>query len=401
MPERPRQPLELSRADLQALVESLGQPRYRGDQILAWLHGRDVLDPADMTDLPRTLRETLAAAWSPTPDSTVAEVAVSTDGTTRIDLSLHDAACTQTVLIPETPDDVEDEDDTPPPASAALPALPPLPVLPTPSPQPPIPWTRSTFTQCLSTQVGCAFGCAFCRSGSVGFVRHLSAGEILVQRHWARRTLAERGDIARTVVMGIGEPLHNLEALLAALRLLADPRAGGVSPRRITVSTIGLPEGIRRLGEEFEGRIGLAWSLHAADEETRRRLLPAASRRPVAEVVAALRAYPLPPRRRITVECVLVGGVNDSVHHARDVVRLLSGLRCKANLIPFNPWLGAKTDLAAPAVAAVEAYRETLAAAGISVFVRKPRGADVLAACGQLLGTSDGGRFPPPRDVGG
>jgi 23S rRNA (adenine2503-C2)-methyltransferase len=196
--------------------------------------------------------------------------------------------------------------------------------------------------------------------------------------------------------MGIGEPLHNLDGLLPALRLLTDPRAGGVSARRITVSTIGVPGGIRRLGEAFGGRIGLAWSLHAADEATRRRLLPAASRRPVSEVLAALREYPLPPRRRLTVECVLVGGVNDSLRHARDVVRLLSGLRCKANLIPYNPWGDAGARLAAPAPAAVEAYREVLAAAGIPAFVRKPRGADVLAACGQLLGTSDlspGGRL--------
>jgi 23S rRNA (adenine2503-C2)-methyltransferase len=230
----------------------------------------------------------------------------------------------------------------------------------------------------------------------VGFVRNLSTGEILAQRHWARRELEGRGVIARTVVMGIGEPLHNLDALLAALGLLTDPKAGDVSPRRFTVSTIGLPEGIRRLGEAFGGRVDLAWSLHAADEETRRQLLPGASRRPVAEVVAALRAYPLPPRRRITVECVLVGGVNDSVRHARDVVRVLSGLRCKANLIPYNPWEGSKTDLVPPSPGAVSAYQETLAAAGISVFVRKPRGADVLAACGQLLGTSDlsaGGRL--------
>ncbi|MBI5502423.1 MAG: radical SAM protein [Deltaproteobacteria bacterium] len=385
MPESSRQPLELSRADLETVVAALGQPRYRGDQILAWLHGRGVLDPADMTDLPRALRETLRGSWSAELDSSVSDVAVSADGTTRIDLALRDAACTQTVLIPEAPDDAEDDDDAPPRALGPKtddrqPAT---------APHPPSSPTRLTFTQCLSTQVGCAFGCTFCRSGSTGLVRHLSAGEILAQRHWARRTMAGRGDIARTVVMGVGEPLHNIEALLAALRVLADPRAGGVSPRRITVSTIGLPEGIRRLGEAFEGRIGLAWSLHAADEETRRRLLPAASRRPVAEVVAALRAYPLPPRRRITVECVLVGGINDSPRHARDVVRLLSSLRCKANLIPFNPWGQAPAELRAPPAGAVEAYRETLAAAGISVFVRKPRGADVLAACGQLLGTSD------------
>jgi len=221
--------------------------------------------------------------------------------------------------------------------------------------------------------------------------------------------------------MGVGEPLQNLDEVLAALRTLTGPRAGAVSLRRVTLSTVGLPEGIRALGTAFDGRIGLAWSLHAADEETRRVLLPVASRRPVGEIVAALQDYPLPPRRRITVECVLVGGVNDSAGHARAVVRLLSDLRCKVNLIPYNPWgqggatvdsrqstVGAEESgthsaqrtahgpLVSPTPAAVEAYREVLVAAGLSAFVRKPRGADILAACGQLLGSADlspGGRW--------
>jgi 23S rRNA (adenine2503-C2)-methyltransferase len=375
-----RRPLELSRKDVERIVADLGQPRYRADQILGWIHGRGILDADAMTNLPLALREALRGAWRPGTDEIVADVGTSVDGTTRIDLRLRDGACTQTVLIPEAPAAEDDDAEDEPPRQAPRPAAgrPSEPVAAAQGPR--------LFTQCLSTQVGCVFGCAFCRSGSGGFERNLTAGEILAQRHWARQALEGPGVIARTVVMGIGEPLHNLEALLAALALLTDPKAGDVSPRRFTVSTIGLPEGIRRLGDVFGGRIGLAWSLHAADEETRRRLLPGASRRPLTEVVAALRAYPLPPRRRITVECVLVDGVNDSVRHARDVARLLSGLRCKANLIPFNAWEGSRAELAPPSPEAVFAYQETLAAAGISVFVRRPRGADVLAACGQLLG---------------
>jgi 23S rRNA (adenine2503-C2)-methyltransferase len=386
--EPPRNVFDLSRADLEALTAGAGQPRYRADQLLAWIHGKGVLDPAEMTDLPKALREGLRASWPPAPGSSLAADEASSDGTRKLRLALADGACTETVLIPEAGEPEDDEEEAAPGDSARAGA------------------GLERFTQCLSTQVGCAFGCAFCRSGSHGFVRHLGGGEILAQRHWARRALGGRGEIVRTVVMGIGEPLHNVHELLRALRLLTEPRAGNVSPRRITVSTVGLPDGIRALGEAFEGKIGLAWSLHAADEATRRVLLPVASRRPVVEVVAALRAYPMPPRCRITVECVLVGGINDGVRHARDVARLLSGLRCKVNLIPFNPWRepspeeatrpGAGPAMRAPPPSAVEAFQETLAAAGLSTFVRKPRGADILAACGQLLGSSDlsrGGRW--------
>jgi 23S rRNA (adenine2503-C2)-methyltransferase len=419
----PRGILDLARADAEALLERLGQPRYRADQLLAWVHGRGIVDPAAMTNLPRALRLALAAELPADLGSRVRTVETSQDGTTRIEVELIDGAVTETVLIPE--DDEPDEpdvldDDAPPVRKARAGSRSPKP--PTPGPRPPTP---AAFTQCLSTQVGCAFRCAFCRSGSRGFLRQLAAGEILAQRTWARRTLGARGEIVRTVLMGIGEPLQNLDEVLAALRTLTDPRAGAVSPRRITVSTVGLPDGIRALGAAFDGRMGLAWSLHAADEETRRVLLPVASRRPVGEIVAALRDYPLPPRRRITVECVLVGGVNDGAGHARAVVRLLAGLRCKVNLIPFNPWgqgeskvesrkskagdgpeqeesgthsaqRKAHSPLVSPTPHAVDAYREVLVAAGLSAFVRKPRGADILAACGQLLGTADlspGGRW--------
>jgi 23S rRNA (adenine2503-C2)-methyltransferase len=405
----PRGILDLTRADAEALLERLDQPRYRADQLRSWVHGRGIVDPAAMTNLPRALRLALAAELPADLGSRVHAVETSKDGTTRIEIELLDGSVTETVLIPE--DDEPDEPDALEVDASPARKSP----RPPRSARPPKPEARGLkpvpFTQCLSTQVGCAFRCAFCRSGSRGFVRQLAAGEILAQRAWARKTLGARGEVVRTVLMGIGEPLQNLDEVLAALRTLTDPRAGAVSPRRITVSTVGLPDGIRALGAAFDGRMGLAWSLHAADEETRRVLLPVASRRPVGEIVAALRDYPLPPRRRITVECVLVGGVNDGAGHAHAVVRLLAGLRCKVNLIPFNPW-GREAStvdgrqstvdresgrgLRAPTTAAVQAYREVLVAAGLSAFERKPRGADILAACGQLLGPADlspGGRW--------
>ncbi|MBN1770817.1 MAG: radical SAM protein [Deltaproteobacteria bacterium] len=335
-----------------------------------------------MTDLPRALREALAAEYGAEPDTRLAAAETSADGTTKVVVALPDGGSTETVLIPEALEELDDDPLEPEPSALSC-------------------------TLCLSSQVGCAFHCAFCRSGSRGFGRHLEAREILAQLHWARVALGGRGNIVRLVLMGIGEPLHNLDGVLPALRLLTDPRAAAFSGRRVTVSTIGLPEGIRRLGETFGGKVALAWSLHAADEATRRRLLPVAARRPVAETVEALRDYPLPPRRRITVECVLAGGVNDTDGHAREVVRLLEGLRCKLNLIPFNPWAGtdgaeapaATADgepLRPPAPGRVEAFQRVLAAAGLSAFVRRPRGADILAACGQLLGSADlsrGGRW--------
>lgn len=389
--------LGVPRETLESCVARLGQPRYRADQVLGWVYARGVVDPAAMTDLPRALREALAAEFGPQPDTRPGATETSADGTVKVTVGLADGAATEAVLIPETGDEADDEapaDDAPASGSVRQAGR---------SSRP----APATYTLCLSSQVGCAFGCAFCRSGSRGLVRHLAAREILAQFHWARAFLAGRGSIARLVLMGIGEPLHNLEGVLPALRLLSDPRAAAFSGRRVTVSTVGLPEGIRRLGDAFGGRIALAWSLHAADEDTRRRLLPVAARRPIRETLEALRDHPLPPRRRITVECVLAGDVNDTERHARDVARLLGGLRCKVNLIPFNPWreptgaAGSATTtdgepLRPPEPERVEAYRRVLAAAGLSAFVRKPRGADILAACGQLLGRADlsrGGRW--------
>lgn len=353
----PPSPFDLDRTAAAALVERLGESRYRVNQMLAWVHGAGAIDPAGMTDLPARLREALAAEWAGSRVPEAAGVETSADGTTKISIRLADGAVTETVLIP----DDEEPADTGERAGESR-----------------------KYTQCLSTQVGCAYRCAFCRSGADGLSRNMTLGEILAQRWHGVWLLGGKELIRRTVLMGIGEPLHNAAAVLAALRVMTDQRAGAVSPRRITVSTVGLPAGIRALGETFGGKIALAWSMHAADDATRARLLLVAARHPLRDVVAALRAYPMPPRDRITVEYVMARGVNDSDRHARDVARVLSALRCKLNLIPLNPHDG--TDLLPPPPDRVEAFREVVAAVGVSVFVRKPRGGDVLAACGQLLG---------------
>jgi 23S rRNA (adenine2503-C2)-methyltransferase len=216
----------------------------------------------------------------------------------------------------------------------------------------------------------------FCATGKVGLVRGLGAAEIVAQVALARRHLADDEYLRNLVFMGMGEPLHHYEETARAIRLLTHPEGLGMGPRRITVSTVGLTPGIRRLGEDFAGKVGLAVSLHAPDDETRSRIVPMNRRYPLSELRAALASYPLPKRRRITIEYTLMEGVNDSLGHARELARVLAGLRVKVNLIPMNPVAGS-------------AFREELSRRKLSAFVRARRGDEVAAACGQLALTSD------------
>nr|MCU0684895.1 23S rRNA (adenine(2503)-C(2))-methyltransferase RlmN [Polyangiaceae bacterium] len=237
-------------------------------------------------------------------------------------------------------------------------------------------------SQCISTQVGCAMGCVFCASGVAGLKRHLRPEEIVAQVLLGRALLGPGEALRNVVLMGMGEPLHNYDATARALRLLTHPEGIALSSRRVTLSTSGLVPEIDRLGRDFQGHIGLAISLHATDDEARSRLMPINRKYPLAELMAALRRYPLPPRRRITIEYTLVQGRNDALDQARRLVRLLNGLRVKVNLIPMNP-IDAST-LGPPDWARVEAFQRVLTDSGLSAFVRKRRGDDVAAACGQL-----------------
>jgi 23S rRNA (adenine2503-C2)-methyltransferase len=341
------EPLSALPAELAAAFRALDEPRYRGDQLFKWIHGRGALDPSQMTDLPVQLRERLVEL-GPICRARPGATLRSADGTRKVAVELDDGSRVETVLIPE-----EDK-----------------------------------LTQCISTQVGCAVGCVFCRSGKQGLSRNLTAAEIVAQIHLVRGELREGESLRNVVLMGIGEPLHNVERVVRALEIMTHPDGLALSSRRVTVSTVGIPRGIERLGRALGGQAALAVSLHAADEATRRRLVPGTGAS-LAAIVAALEAYPLPRRRRHTIEYVLVKGVNDSRDDARKLVRLLSSLRVKVNLLPLNTH--DLTDLEPPESSRVEAFQQVLISKGLTAIVRRRRGADIGAACGQLLGLPLGG----------
>jgi 23S rRNA (adenine2503-C2)-methyltransferase len=341
----------------QPIVTDLGERPFRARQVFRWIHGANVTDPSAMTDLPGAFRGRLAELGLSMPLDVV-DVLRARDGTRKLVSSVRGGGRIESVVIPmsDSPeDDPEDEQG---------------------------PWDGRV-TLCISTQIGCAMGCVFCASGQIGLDRGLGAEEIVAQVLIARRHLEKGEHLRNLVFMGMGEPLHHYDETARAIRLLTHPDGFAMSPRRITVSTVGLVPGIRRLGNDFGGKVGLALSLHAPNDAIRGRILPMNQKYPVGDVLAALRAYPLPKRRRITIEYTLISGVNDDTAHARELARVLRGIRVKVNLIPMNPI--AASTLAAPSEGRVDAFRETLAREGLSAFVRKQRGDDVDAACGQLV----------------
>jgi len=351
---------------------------FRAREVFRWIHHQGVLSPEGMKSLPQALRDALQDDFG-APLATVERVHRSADGSRKILLRLADDHPIETVLLPAVagpgskgqkatePLDADaaaaDDDGEADASEAGQPA-------------------RVRVTQCISTQVGCAMGCVFCASGVAGLKRHLTAAEIVVQVLIGRSLLEEHERLRNVVFMGMGEPLHNYDATARSLRLLTHDDGINLSSRRVTVSTSGLVPEIARLGEDFAGQIGLAISLHSADDESRSALMPINRRYPLAKLMAGLRAYPLPKRRRITIEYTLVAGQNDTVEQARRVARLLRGIPVKVNLIPMNP-IGA-SSLGPTADDGVLAFQKVLIDAGYSCFVRRRRGDDVAAACGQL-----------------
>ena len=332
--------LDCSPAELEALAESLGAPRYRGRQLARWIFTRGVTDLEAMTDLPRDFRTAVAAQASvELPE--IERRTPSQDGSHKLVLRYADGARVQAVLMPD----------------------------------------GDRLTLCVSTQVGCGFGCAFCYTGTMGLERNLSAGEIVAQVMVARQGLAPGARITHVVYMGMGEPLANYSATVKSLRLLTDPHAFGFSPRRITISTVGLVSGIERLARESL-KVNLAISLHATSNEIRDRIMPVNRGFAIEELLAACRRFPLPFRQRMTFEYVLLDGVNDAVEDARRLVRLLKGIRGKINLIPFNDW--ESSGFARPPLPRILAFQAVLLEHGLTATIRWSKGEDIGAACGQL-----------------
>ena len=375
------QPLALTPEEWTEAIRPLGGRAFHGRQVFRWIHARGVLDPDCMTDLPAALRTKLVSLGIGSTIEVAAERRAM-DDTRKLLVRFRDGATVETVLIPSSPgtkgslpspvaaassDDadaaaaVDDDDETDGVPEAGGPIR---------------------VTQCISTQVGCAMGCVFCASGVAGLKRHLGADEVVAQVAIGRSRLGPNERLRNVVFMGMGEPLHNYVATSRSLRLLTHPEGTALSARRITVSTSGLVPEIARLGADFGGNIGLAVSLHAADDETRGRLMPINKKYPLPVLMEALRAYPLPRRRRITIEYTLVAGRNDALSEAKKLTALLRGLPVKVNLIPMNPIEA--SSLGPPDFASVLLFQKVLCDAGYSCFIRRRRGDDVSAACGQL-----------------
>ncbi len=342
MPSPPRTDLAgLTVAEIGDALDVQGDPRFHAAQIYRWIHKRGLTDIDRMTDLSRDLRAGLATRFDViTPR--VAAHEVSEDGTRKFVLELADGKRIESVFIPDTP--------------------------------------AQTF--CVSTQVGCAMGCAFCLTGKMGLVRHLTAAEIVGQV----RVLAGALDLLdkpfNIVLMGMGEPLHNYDQTMRALAMLHEPHGLGVSPRRVTLSTVGLVPMLEKLGRE-PLMPNLAISLHATTEEGRAAIVPPSKKYPLADLIEACRRLPLARRSRITFEYVLLAGVNDTPDDARRLVKLLAGLKSKVNLIPLNASPGIPFER--PSAADIDRFARILAERGMTVSVRKSRGRDIRAACGQLI----------------
>jgi 23S rRNA (adenine2503-C2)-methyltransferase len=331
----------LERSELEAALESRGHKRFHARQIFRWIYKRGVTDLSAMTDLSRELRATLAEQFTITTPQ-VATRERSTDGTEKFLLRLADGRQLESVFIPDTP----------------------------------------AMTFCISTQVGCAMACAFCLTGKMGLVRNLTAGEIAGQVRALAAALDMLDKKFNIVLMGMGEPLHNYDETMRALRILNDEHGLAVSPRRVTLSTVGLLPALEKLARE-PLMPNLAISLHAPNDRLREELVPLNKKYGVEEIIAACKRFPLSKRSRITFEYVLLAGVNDSPDDARQLAKLLAGVKSKVNLIPLNAAPGIPFER--PSDQAIDQFARILADRGMLVSVRKSRGRDIRAACGQLI----------------
>jgi 23S rRNA (adenine2503-C2)-methyltransferase len=339
--------LGLDQKALEGLVLSLHEKKFRAKQLLQWIHFKGTCDFHEMTDISKDFRQTLADAAEITLPQIIYEK-IATDGTYKWLLRLSDGNCIETVFIPE----------------------------------------KSRGTLCISSQVGCILNCDFCSTGKQGFNRNLSTAEIIGQLWIAVRALSKANGhhdhkVTNVVMMGMGEPLLNLDNVLPALNIMLDDFAYGLSKRRVTVSTAGVVPAMLKLKEATD--VALALSLHAPSDELRSQLVPLNKKYPLKELMEVCKNYFKDDgRRSITMEYVMLADVNDTPHHAKQLINLLKGIRAKVNLIPFNPF--PHTTYQRSKMDTIMVFLDRLMQAGIHTTVRRTRGDDIDAACGQLVG---------------
>ena len=335
-------------------VGELGMPAFRGRQIFSWIYRPGITEFSQMTDLNKELRERLAQKAEISRLS-IAEKEVSEDGTIKFGFRLNDGAIIESVLIPE-----EDRN-----------------------------------TLCVSSQVGCAMGCDFCLTGTMGLKRNLSPAEIVNQvctvideipAEMCSDSDKKNGCINNIVFMGMGEPLANFDNLITALDIIMDQRGLDFSGRKITVSTCGLVPKMRELGEKSP--VNLAVSLHSVNDTVRDQLMPINRKYPVDVLLQACRDFPLPKRRMIMFEYIMIKDLNDSDEDARELAKKIKDIRCKINLLPYNECEG--SDYERPPMERIESFQQILRKAEFTVFIRFSRGSDISAACGQLAAKSKG-----------
>lgn len=333
----------LDLGQMQELVAEGGFPAYRARQLYGWVYGKAVESLDEMKNLPRAMRDWLGARVRIAPLEMI-DARGKENATRKIAWRLDDGSVIESVLM-------RDEG-------------------------------KGRTGLCISSQVGCAVGCTFCLTGFGGFVRHCTVEEIVGQVLGVRRNLLASGERLHSFVfMGMGEPMLNLGAVIASIRLMTDTEGMAISPRRITVSTAGVVPGIEEFGRAATGA-NLAVSLNATTDEVRTSIMPLNSRWPIAKLLKACRDYPMATRRRITVEYVLMRGVNDSEQDARRLVRLLAPLRCKVNLIMFNPH--EELDFEPVDESTLDLFMKILSGAHLTASVRWSKGREIEAACGQL-----------------
>lgn len=330
------------------VVETLKLPKFRTNQIWQWIWAKNVTDFESMTNVSKDTRKLLAeCAYLYRPE--IVKVRKSKDGTVKFLLRLDDGELIETVLIPSVARE-----------------------------------GNGRVTQCLSTQVGCAMGCTFCSTGQLGFTRNMTMGEIVGQVQAARAYLGdehpERPLVRNLVFMGMGEPLLNFKNLMDSLYTLHNRQGLAFSARRITVSTCGIQKGLLELGES--NLAYLAVSLHAPNQALREELMPKAASWHLDDLISTLENYPLSTRERMTLEYLIIGGVNDSQEHAKELVRICSRLKAKLNLIPYNNT--PNSPYKAPSPENLLAFEKALWAKKITAIIRKSKGQDIEAACGQL-----------------